>query len=492
MSLTGTFLRRNFEPVVLSVQVVVDLLVLLLACWLGYLVGERLGGLGPEVRPELYQKLSALIAAVCLVTFHSFGLYKPTKSLLNIQEFQAIFKSTAVAFLVLFTLIVYLHSTQQTAAGPVFEVLVPLHRIIDLDINPNTVSRLTLLVTFGLILVLTCASRFFAFRTIQQLHRRGIGNRNVLVFGAGATGRKLQRKFMVVPTLGLNLVGFVDDDPDQRDPGIERGRILGGFQDLERLVGVHKVSEVFVAMPEAPEDAVMRIVAECERLGVVYKIVPRFYHLLAFKVKIDSLDSIPLITRPDRRPGLLQNVGRRVLDLVTATAVIILATPVLLITAILIKRESPGPVFFVQNRIGKDGRPFPMIKFRTMHTHASGDALTPRSPYDPRITRIGRWLRRYSFDELPQFFNVLAGHMSIVGPRPEMRFIVEQYGPLERERLRVKPGITGLWQISYARAAAIHENLDYDLYYVEHQSLLLDVVIIALTGFAVAKGTGAY
>lgn len=488
----GTFLRRNFEPVVLSVQVLIDLVVLLLSCWIGYVVGERLGGLGPEVRPELYQKLSALIAAVCLVTFHTFGLYKPTKSLLNMAEFQAIWKATVVAFLVLFTLIVYLHNTQQTAAGPVFEVLVPVHRIIDLDINPNTISRLTLLVTFGLVLSLTTASRFVSFKTIQLLHRRGIGNRNILVYGAGDTGRKLQRKFMLVPTLGLNLVGFVDDNPEERDASIDRNRVLGGFQDLERLVGVHKISEVFIALPEAPEDTVMRIVEECERLGVVYKIVPRFYHLLAFKVRIESLDSIPLISRPERRRSLMQTVGRRVLDIVIASLVILLSAPILLVTAILIRRESPGPVFFVQSRIGKDGKPFPMIKFRTMHHHMSGDAPTPRSSYDPRITRIGKWLRRYSLDELPQFFNVVAGHMSVVGPRPEMSFIVEQYGPLERERLRVKPGITGLWQISYARAAAIHENLDYDLYYIENQSLLLDLVIIALTGFAVVKGSGAY
>lgn len=492
VSILGTFLRRNFEPVVLSVQVLVDLVVLVLACWIGYLVGERLGGLGPDVKPELYQKLSALIAAVCLVSFHTFGLYKPTKSLLNMAEFQAIWKATVVAFLVLFTLIVYLHNTQQTAAGPVFQVLVPVHRIIDLDINPNTLSRLTLLVTFGLVLSLTTASRFVSFKTIQLLHRRGIGNRNILVYGAGETGKKLQRKFMLVPTLGLNLVGFVDDHPEERDPSIDGNRILGGFADLERLVGVHKISEVFIAMPEAPEDTVMRLVEECERLGVVYKIVPRFYHLLAFKVRIETLDSIPLITRPDRRQSILQTAGRRVLDLTLGLAVVIVSAPVLLVTAILIKRESRGPVFFVQSRIGKDGRPFPMIKFRTMHHHMSGDALTPRSAYDPRITRIGKWLRRYSLDELPQFFNVIAGHMSIVGPRPEMQFIVEQYGPLERERLRVKPGITGLWQISYARAAAIHENLDYDLYYIENQSILLDVVIIALTGFAVVKGSGAY
>ena len=122
----------------------------------------------------------------------------------------------------------------------------------------------------------------------------------------------------------------------------------------------------------------------------------------------------------------------------------------------------------------------------------AADGHPSRHSRDPRITKIGRYLRRYSLDELPQFLNVFRGEMSLVGPRPEMSFIVDQYGPLERERLRVKPGITGLWQISYARQRAIHDNLDYDLYYIEHQSFLLDLVIIALTAFAVAKGTGAY
>lgn len=492
MNPVGTFLRRNFEPVMLSVQVLVDLCVLVLACWLGYTVGERLGGIGPDARPELYKELAALVSAVCLVTFHAFGMYRPAKSLLNMEEFKAIVKGTVVAFLVLFTLLVYLHGTRQDATGPVYEVLVPLHKIIDLDINPNTVSRLTLLVVFVLILALTTASRFVSFRVIQLLHRRGIGNRNVLIYGAGATGRKLQRKFQLVPTLGLNLVGFVDDDAERHGATIERSRVLGGFGDLETLVGVHKVSEVFVALPEEDDDTVMRIIAECDRIGVTYKVVPRFWHLMSFKVRIDSLDSIPLITRPERRQGLVQAVGKRVLDLLVASIVLVLTAPVLILTAILIKRESKGPVFFVQQRIGRDGKPFQMVKFRTMHAHMSGDAPTPRSPFDPRITRIGRWLRRYSLDELPQFFNVIAGDMSVVGPRPEMRFIVENYGPLERERLRVKPGITGLWQISYARAAAIHENLDYDLYYIENQSLLLDAVIIVLTAFAVVKGTGAY
>ena len=207
---------------------------------------------------------------------------------------------------------------------------------------------------------------------------------------------------------------------------------------------------------------------------------------------MDALDSVPLLTRYERRETFVHVAAKRCLDIVLSSVFLLIASPVFLISIFLIKRESMGPAFFIQERIGRDGRPFRMLKFRTMHQELSGDAPAPDSPYDARITRIGRYLRRYSLDELPQFLNVLAGEMSIVGPRPEMPFIVEEYGPMERERLRAKPGITGLWQISYARRGAIHENLDYDLFYIENQSVLLDIVIIALTGFAVVKGTGAY
>ncbi len=497
MSFSGQFLRRHFEPVVLSAQVLVDLVVVLFACWLGYLIGERLGGIETDpnllaVQARRYQELSALIAAVCLVVFHAFGLYSPVKSLLNMEEFKAVTKSTMVSFLVLFVLLIFLRSTRQDPQGPVYAWLVPLHQWIDLNINTNAISRITLVVTFFLILCLMTASRFASFKVIQLLHQRGIGNNNVLIYGTGDTARHLQRKFMLVPTLGLNLVGFIDDDPVKVGQVIERSRVLGTFDDIERLVGLHKVSAVFVAVADAPDERVVNMMAELDRLGVTSHVVPHFYHVLQFKVRMETLDSIPLITRASRRPSLFGQMAKRTLDLVLSASVLIALAPVFILTAILIKRESPGPVFFEQQRIGKDGKPFRMYKFRTMHTHLSGDAPKPNSGADPRVTAIGRWLRRFSLDELPQFLNVLLGDMSVVGPRPEMRFIVDQYGPLDRERLRAKPGITGLWQISYARQMAIHDNLDYDLYYIEHQSFLLDVVIIALTLFAVVKGTGAY
>ena len=494
MSSFSNFLRRNFEPLILSAQVFVDLGVLLFSCVVGYWIGTKWGSSDiemPDIR--VYRQVWALMSAVCLVSFHAFGMYSPVKSLLNMEEFKAIAKATVVSFFVFWTLTILLLPAQGGTEGAIHSWLNPFHEQISLpfdDLDGRAFSRLTVVFSFGLILVLTTASRFASFKYIQALHRRGIGNRNVLIVGAGACGQKLQSKFMLVPTLGLNLVGFLADESEESL--IHQRSILGTFEDLEPVVKARGISEVFVALPDQAEDRVMEIAAECERIGAKFLVVPRFYHLLSHKIRIENLDSIPLITRAERRRSLFGAAAKRFLDILLSSTVLLLGFPLFMIAATLIKRESEGPVFFIQDRIGRDGKPFKMYKFRTMHQHMSGDAPTPNSPYDPRITKIGRYLRRYSLDELPQLLNVLRGDMSIVGPRPEMSFIVEEYGPLERDRLRVKPGITGLWQISYDRQRAIHDNLDYDLYYIEHQSLLLDMVIIALTGFAVVKGTGAY
>jgi exopolysaccharide biosynthesis polyprenyl glycosylphosphotransferase len=489
MTSLGNYLRRNYEPLLLSVQVFVDLGVLQLACWTAYAIGGSWGSVDQVMQVGTYTQVFALVSAICLICFNSFGLYRPAKSLLNMDEFKGILKSTIVAYFVFFTLVLLL---QPTGEDPENNPVVDIFNWIDLPFQPENFSRVAMHVTFTLIAAFMMVSRFAAFKYIQRLHRKGIGNRNVLIYGAGSCGKILQRKFALVPTLGLNLLGFIEDNPDSEGVTVGMHRVLGGFDDLEQVISVNKISEVFVAMPSAQEHRVMEILAKLDSLGVEHHVVPRFFHLMGHRVRIDALDSVPLLTRYERRDNWLNTVAKRVLDIVLSAIFLLIASPVFLISIILIKRESDGPAFFVQERIGRDGRPFRMFKFRTMHMELSGDAPAPDSPYDARITRIGRYLRRYSLDELPQFLNVLHGEMSVVGPRPEMPFIVEQYGPMERERLRANPGITGLWQISYARRGAIHENLDYDLFYIENQSVLLDIVIIALTGFAIVKGTGAY
>jgi lipopolysaccharide/colanic/teichoic acid biosynthesis glycosyltransferase len=182
---------------------------------------------------------------------------------------------------------------------------------------------------------------------------------------------------------------------------------------------------------------------------------------------------------------------KRSVDVTGSCVLLIILTPLLVLVALLIKFDSEGPVFFRQKRIGKDGAPFLLWKFRSMRADSPPYERSPASAADPRLTRSGRVLRRLSIDELPQLINVLKGDMSLVGPRPEMPYIVEKYGALERQRLRVRPGITGLWQISPARAMPIHENVEYDLFYIEHRSLLLDCSIMLRTVAAIIRGIGA-
>ncbi len=534
MTLAGTILRRNFEPLVLSIQVVIDLIVVVFACLLAWWLRETLiasevmgpvadmartaseaiandpqlgtGPMDPEAANNLkgapkystplsfYREVFSITAAVCLVCFHSFGLYSPSKSLLNVEEYKAVAKSSVFAFFVVLVLLFFLRDAALPAEDVrgIYEPLLWLHSAVDLAVEPDELSRLTLLLSFVFILGLMIVSRFMSFRVIQRLHQRGIGNRNVLVIGAGWTGRKLQEKFLHVPTLGLNFVGFLDEDPELTGSWIGRGQVLGTTENLKHTLGVHKVGEVFISLPESKESKIIELCAQLDALGTPYYVVPRFYHLMSYNVRIENLDSIPLITRTERRESLLSLAVKRIFDIVVSLTVLLLTAPLLLGIAIVIRRESDGPVFFRQTRIGQGGRPFDMMKFRTMHVANCEDAVAPQSENDPRVTKVGRILRRYSLDELPNFLNVLKGEMSVVGPRPEMPFIVETYNAVDRERLRAKPGITGLWQISYARQDSIHNNLDYDLYYIENRSFLLDLVIVALTGFAVAKGTGAF
>ncbi len=513
MTAAGTFLRRNFEPLVLSIQVLIDLVVVVIACLCAWWLRETIVGsasFGPmaDAPPNSdasdflryatplsdYREVFALTAAVCLVCFHTFGLYSPSKSLLNVEEYKSVTKCSVFAFFVVLVLLFFLRDAalpEKDVTG-IYAPLLWLHSAVAMDVEPNDLSRLTLLLSFVLILFFTIISRFISFRVIQRLHRRGIGNRNVLVVGAGWTGRKLQEKFLHVPTLGLNFVGFLDEDPELVGTWIGRGQVLGTVKDLKRVMAERKVGEVFISLPETYESKIMEMCTDLDELGIPYYVVPQLYNLMSYNVRIENLDSIPLITRTERRESLMSLAAKRMFDISVSFFVLLVTAPLFVVFAVMIKRESKGPVFFRQTRIGRRGKPFQMVKFRTMHMDDCEDAVAPKNESDPRVTAVGRILRRYSLDELPNFINVFLGQMSVVGPRPEMPFIVETYGPLDRERLRAKPGVTGLWQISYARSDAIHSNLDYDLYYIENRSFLLDLVIVALTGFAVAKGTGAF
>lgn len=202
-------------------------------------------------------------------------------------------------------------------------------------------------------------------------------------------------------------------------------------------------------------------------------------------------DFSDLINKPLPRKPVYRTV-KRLADIVLSFVGIILLSPILLIIGLLIRFDSKGRALFVHERIGKDGKNFLMFKFRTMRHNTNEQEASPTSPGDERVTKFGRFLRRTSLDELPQLFNILTGEMSLVGPRPEMPFIVKDYNKLEQVRLLVKPGLTGLWQLAGRKDLPLHKNVEFDLYYIQHQSLLLDLIIFLKTFRVVFSGKGAY
>jgi exopolysaccharide biosynthesis polyprenyl glycosylphosphotransferase len=322
---------------------------------------------------------------------------------------------------------------------------------------------------------------------------RGHGLTRIAIVGAGKTGREVAAHVLRHPEIGYEIVGFIDRDPAKRETVIDGIPVIGGEDGLVDLLLRHRVEEVFLAVPSLRANEAFRLVNECERAKVNFKLVTAdLLQVITDRVKIDEIGDFSVILLRDGHLTPIESLLKRLMDLAIAIPMLLLSAPLMLIVARRIRRDTPGPAIFVQERVGRDGRRFKMFKFRTMHVEVEPYQSAPDSPDDPRVTRFGRWLRKTSFDEFPQLWNVIRGDMSMVGPRPEMPFIVERYEPWQMRRLDVPQGITGLWQIAGRKQLPLHLNLEYDFYYIRNWSLLLDVVILLRTFPAVFFGSGAY
>jgi len=267
--------------------------------------------------------------------------------------------------------------------------------------------------------------------------------------------------------------------------------VIGGQNHLKGCKDLG-IDMIYIALPSASFDRNQKLVEQCNQEGIDYAIVPNAYEKFIQQVELFEIGGIPILHRKPNGAGNFYYIFlKRVLDFAFATALITLFSPLILILGAMIKLDSKGPVIFKQKRVGLKGKEFTFYKFRTMYIEAPKYARSPDAKNDPRVTKVGRWLRRTSLDEMPQLFNVFRGDMSMVGPRPEMPFIVDTYTSLERQRLEAKPGITGVWQISAVRGEPIHANIEYDLFYLHNRSLLLDLAILVKTGLSVIRGIGA-
>ncbi len=336
---------------------------------------------------------------------------------------------------------------------------------------------------FGILLLMVV--RTIHAQIQWQAQARGVGDDRVLIIGAGEIGQMVYRKVIQSPKLGYQVVGFVDHDPTRKRQNIAGAPILGSLLDIPRLIDKFVIDEVIIGLPESNHQELVNIISLCEREKVGIRVFPDVFQIMASEVGIGDLGGLPLLTIRDVALQGWKLTLKRGLDLVLSTLGLVVVSPFMLLTALLIKLESPGPVFYTQERMGLDARPFRILKFRSMRQDAeeSGPGWTVEG--DPRRTRLGTLLRTLNIDELPQLVNVLLGDMSLVGPRPERPVYVEQFRqsiPRYMDRHREKAGLTGWAQVNGLRGdTSIAERTKYDLWYIENWSLFLDIKIILRT-----------
>jgi len=328
--------------------------------------------------------------------------------------------------------------------------------------------------------------------------------RNVLIIGAGAAGQELHRYLEATPRLGYSVKGSVDRRATSRDSAASGASfgppVLGSVSELDAIVRTHFIDEILITLPGV-RDLVREVVMQARRSGTHVRVIPDLYDGLVVGAPIESMGKFPAVTLHRRAVPELQLMIKRTVDIVVSAFALIVFAPVFAVIAILIRLDSKGPVFYNSTRLGKKGKTFVCHKFRTMvadaeqrkeslhHLNERQEILFKISD-DPRVTNLGRFLRKWSFDELPQLWNVLKGEMSLVGPRPPVPDEFQQYALEDRRRLEVTPGLTGLWQVESRHSASFREYIQLDLKYIDSWSIWLDFRLILKTFYVVFAGTG--
>jgi exopolysaccharide biosynthesis polyprenyl glycosylphosphotransferase len=366
------------------------------------------------------------------------------------------------------------------------------------------VSRLQFVYIFVVTLGLLLAHRALLRISYRLVGKARPGSQGrVLIVGAGDLGQRVAQVILDHSRWGYSLIGFLDDDDAKQGETHAGANVLGKIFEVKVFVAERSVDEVWIALPVWALDRLNLVIQELEKLPVRIKVVPDYFSLAMVQAKAEILGGIPVIGLREPVIEGLPRLLKRGFDLVVGSLLLLLMAPPMLVIAIAIRLDSSGHVIFRQERVGENGRLFGMYKFRTMVADAEAqqdqvniqtedDEVLHKRPDDPRVTKVGHFLRRYSLDELPQLINVIKGEMSLVGPRPEMPWLVDRYESWQRKRFAVPQGITGWWQINGRSDKPMHMNPEDDLYYVYNYSLWLDIQILLRTPIAVLSGKGAF
>jgi exopolysaccharide biosynthesis polyprenyl glycosylphosphotransferase len=417
--------------------------------------------------------LYAVVLLIWFIVYTVFSIYDPNRTYKAVDEFQALIVANSIASLVF--------------AGTLYLTL-------------RDVSRL-LFVYFAVINMLAqLLWRVVARILFRLLDGRSFPERRVLVVGSGELAHRVSTTIREYAWTGLTLAGYLDDDPNHKNNGLP---VLGTLADASRVIRQYQIDELVVALPRGSQDSLNALVADLQAVPVNIRILPDYYSLAVFRATVEDFGGLPLINLREPVLNPYQRLVKRLLDLALGSIALLLATPLMALVALAIKLDSPGPAIYKQDRVGENRKLFQMLKFRSMVADADArlqevveetedGRVIHKKKNDPRVTRVGRFIRAASLDELPQLLNVLKGDMSLVGPRPELPWLVEKYEPWQCRRFAVPQGITGWWQVNGRSDKPLHEHTEEDLYYIQNYSLLLDLQILYRTVGAVIKRSGAY
>jgi len=469
-------MMRRYNRLLVAFYIVSDavfaMLALLIAYWLRFY-----SGLIPVTKgyPQFdqYTQMLPFIGLLVPLAYQIQGLYRLRRGRSRVDDFFAVFVGSVLACIL----------------GLVGLLYYQAYYVSDEALRTGAwqeASRILLVVFLGVNIALTYLSREVVRELLERRWKAGIGLKRVLIAGAGDLGRMVADKVLQHRELGFHVVGFVDDRAAGDHIGYRGLPLLGTLGETDEIIKRDKIDHVYVALPLEEHVKMLGIVEATNREGVDVHVVPDLLQFIALRARLENLDGVPIISLNDVPLRGFNSLLKRVIDVaISGTALLGLAIPFAII-AILIKRASRGPVFYTQERMGLDGKAFHVYKFRSMFVGAEDDTgpVWARDD-DPRCTPVGKWLRKLDLDELPQLWNVLRGDMSIVGPRPERPYFVEQFKhriPQYMLRHKVKAGITGWAQVNGWRGnTSLEKRIEYDLYYIENWSVGLDLKIMWLT-----------
>jgi len=435
-------------------------------------------GFFAETNASVLFYLSMIVYCFWFVVFVFFGLYRSWYAQSRLDEIFTVFKAITLGVFLIFLITFDLEK--------------------DLS-GPPSFSRM-FIINYWLLLLLSVAAFRMLFRTFQRmLISAGIGTHRTLIVGWGKRSWSLLDEILRFPALGYNVIGFVADGcPDQNGKLSYKNRpLLDSIEHIDKVIQQENAKEVIFSMEGRSRKKVMSVIDQCHGLSVNFKIVPDLYDIVMGQARTNQIYGLPLINvTPKLMPDWERNV-KRLMDILISGAILLFLAPLWLAIALAIKLDSKGPVVYKQERVGKDEETFFIYKFRSMiHNAESEGGPQWAQPKDPRVTRVGRIIRKLRLDEVPQFFNVLKGEMSLIGPRPERPFFVKKFKqqiPFYARRLKIKPGITGWAQIKGQYDTSIENvktKLQYDLFYLENMSFRMDLKIFLNTIYVMLLGKG--